>query len=82
MLCSTIDVEGKRHMLFFPEGRGLFKGWALLAEKIRGLGIKPHQEAKAVRSTGVEPRKGVEKESINLGKNKVSPWGLSYAEAF
>ena len=54
----------------------------MLVEKIRGLGIIPQQEAKSTRSIGVESRKGEEKESINLGKNKVSPWGLSFAEDF
>ena len=37
LLCSAIDAEGKKHRLFFPKGRGFLNGWALLAEKIRGL---------------------------------------------
>ena len=41
LLCSAIDAEGEKHMLFFSEGRGFLNGWALLAEKIRGLGLKP-----------------------------------------
>ena len=40
LLCFAKDVEGKKHILFFPEGRGFLNGWALLAEKLRGLGIK------------------------------------------
>ena len=41
LLCSVTNVEGKKHRLFFPEGRGFLNGWAMLAEKIRGLGFKP-----------------------------------------
>ena len=40
MSCSIIDGEGKRHKIFIPEGRGLIKGWTLLADKLRELGIK------------------------------------------
>ena len=39
-LCSIIDGEGKRHRIFMPKWRGLIKGWALLAEKLRELGIR------------------------------------------
>ena len=46
LLCSTMDVEGKKHRLIFPKGRGFLNGWALLAEKIRRLGFKPLQEKK------------------------------------
>ena len=38
--CLIIDGEGKRHKRFIPEGRGLIKGWTLLADKLRELGIK------------------------------------------
>ena len=31
ILCSVIDADGKRHCLFFPEGKGLLNGWSLLA---------------------------------------------------
>ena len=44
LLCSANDVEGKRHRLFFPEGRGSLNGWALLAEKLKGLGLKLQEE--------------------------------------
>ena len=44
LLCSLKDVDGKKHRLFFPEGRGFLNGWALLAEKLRGLGIKRQEE--------------------------------------
>ena len=33
ILSSVRDEEGKRYRLIFPEGKGLVKGWLLLAEK-------------------------------------------------
>ena len=71
LLCYATDVEGKKHMLFFPEGRGFLNGWALLAEKIRGSGLKPLQEEKPMRNATVEPTKEVGKERKCLSKNKV-----------
>ena len=54
--CSVSDVDGKRHKLFFPEGKGLINGWNLLIEKLCALGLqgclelpKPHRETKAQR---------------------------------
>ena len=40
LLCLAINGEGKRHKIFIPEGRGLIKGWNLLAAKLRELRIK------------------------------------------
>ena len=40
ILCSVTDGDGKRHRLFFPEERGLIKGWTLLVEKLKSLGLK------------------------------------------
>ena len=40
IFCSVMDVDGKRHRLFFPEGKGLIRGWALLAEVFHGLDFK------------------------------------------
>ena len=37
---SVIDGEGKRHKIFILEGRGLIKGWVLLADKLKEFGIK------------------------------------------
>ena len=50
LLCSVTDGEGKKHCLVFPEGRGFINGWGILAEKIRGLGVKPRQENSSRRS--------------------------------
>ena len=71
LLCSAIDPEGKKHRLFFPEGRGFLNGWVLLAGKIRGLGLKPSKEQKPVRNTTTEPTKEEGKEMKYLSKNKV-----------
>ena len=81
LLCSVVDVEGKKHMLFFPEGRGFVKGWSLLAEKIKGLGLKSTQETNSVKSITTEPTKEEVKERNNLGKNQVFSWGSIGAEA-
>ena len=35
--CLVTDGEGE---IFITEGRGLIKGWALLADKLRELGVK------------------------------------------
>ena len=40
----------KRHKIFIPEGRGLIKGWDLLAAKLRELGIK--EKTKIKRNVG------------------------------
>ena len=80
LLCSATDAKGKRHKLFFPEGRGLFKGWSLLAKKIQGLGLRSMQEEKSMRSNIVKSLHGLEKAISNLGRNKGSSLGFSFAE--
>ena len=40
LLCSIIEGEGKRQKIFIPKWRGLIRGWALLVEKLRVLGIR------------------------------------------
>ena len=74
LLCSVTDVEGKRHRLVFPEGRGILNGWTLLIETIRGLGFKAVQESKPMRSVTKELLKGAKKEWTSLSKNKAT-WG-------
>ncbi|RVX00178.1 hypothetical protein CK203_026678 [Vitis vinifera] len=44
LLCSVVDSEAKRHCLVFPEGKGFLGGWALLAEKLRSIGILSRDE--------------------------------------
>ena len=38
------DGEGKKHSIFFPEGKGLVNGWSILAEKLKEVGVKMPQE--------------------------------------
>ena len=80
-LCSVTNVEGKKLRSFFPEGRGFLNGWALLAEKIRGLGFKPLQENKPMRIATIESSKGEGKKSTCLSINKVICGGHSALKA-
>ena len=40
ILCSVADEDGKRHRLFFPEGKGLVNSWILLGEALQDMGFK------------------------------------------
>ena len=40
LLCSVIDLDGKRHSLFFPEGDDLVNGWNMLEKALQELGHK------------------------------------------
>ena len=44
--CFVRVEEGKRHNVFFPEGKGIVKGWAIIMEKLQELGVKETQEKK------------------------------------
>ena len=68
LLCSAMDVDGKKHKLFFPEGRGFLNGWALLAEKLRGMGIN-RQEGTPLSSIKAVPTK--EERIVRNGPSKV-----------
>ena len=78
LLCSAKDVEGKNHRLFFPEGRGFLNGWALLAEKLRGLGIKRQEEIPLSLIEAVlteeegKVRNGPSKDSVPCGGSQVT----------
>lgn len=41
LLCSMCLVEAKRFSLMFPEGKGVFGGWVVLARKLSSLGVVP-----------------------------------------
>ena len=41
ILCFVRDIEAKRFCLIFLEGKGLFGGWNILAEELRGVGVVP-----------------------------------------
>ena len=38
--CMVRDGEGKKHSIFFPEGKGLINGWSILAGKLKEVGVK------------------------------------------
>ena len=59
ILCSVLDLEAKKLCLVFPEGQGVKKGWFLLAEKLRVLGVTLSSEEKNPTLKGLEV--GVEK---------------------
>ena len=46
ILCSVVDLEGKRHRLCFPEGNGLINWWTLLEEAIQIMGTKENRGEK------------------------------------
>ena len=67
LLCSVRYGEGKGHRLIFLEGQGLVKGWALLAEKIRVLGIEEIQEKLALRQEVISSGESLEGGSSKTG---------------
>ena len=42
--CSVRDLVGKSYNLMFPEGKGVARGWRILAEKLRQLGVRSSEE--------------------------------------
>ena len=38
--CMVRDEEGKKHSIFFLEGKGLVNGWLILAGKLKEVGVK------------------------------------------
>ena len=44
LLCSVTNEDGKKHKLFFHEGRVLISGWMPLVDNLRGLGGKASLE--------------------------------------
>ncbi|RVX15173.1 putative serine/threonine protein kinase IRE4 [Vitis vinifera] len=57
VLCSVVDVEAKRFCLVFPEGKGVIGGWAILAEKLRALGIVTKKEDKGAEANQISSKK-------------------------
>ena len=66
LLCSVVDLDGKFHNIYIPEGRGLVRRWVILAEKSRVLGIKLEPVQKRV---SIE-QKFREKDKIEEGNLK------------
>ena len=58
LICSVIDLDGKRHGLLFPEGNGLINGWTILEKALQALGQKESRgdrgKAEKTHSSGKE----------------------------
>ena len=67
-LYLVLDLEAKRLCFVFLEGRGLLRGWVLLAEKPRSLGVTTHFEAKGGLVLAIDLGKK-EKEGLENGEN-------------
>ena len=63
LICSVRDGEGKRHKIFIPEGKGLVRGWEVLAEKLQELGTIERQPEKRIKEGGQTLKGMVEKKS-------------------
>ena len=74
-----IDVEAEKHRLVFPQERGLLKGSSLLAQKIKGLGLKLSKEVKPAKRLATDTKKEANekvREEISLSHK----WGYRGAE--
>ncbi|KAL6349008.1 hypothetical protein AAG906_033664 [Vitis piasezkii] len=81
LLCSVCDLEAKRFCLIFPEGKGLFGGWNILAEKLREVGVAPFGGLKDPLSFEVlkkekdlEPRTFVDVAKSKMGRLGDKVW--------
>ena len=63
LLCSVTDGKEKRRKIFFPEGRGLVNGWALLAKKLKELRINGKTKANQ-RNLGVKGKSEEKEEEL------------------
>ena len=61
LLCSVIDLDGRRHRLIFPEGNGLLNGWTMLEGALQEMGFKEDRG---------ERRKITKTSSIDKAENK------------
>ena len=75
MSCLVTDGEGKRHKIFIPEGRGLIKGWVVLADKLREFGIKGKLDERKNKGETKEMDEHVEGE-----RKRSFPQGKSFVE--
>ena len=62
-ICSVRNGDGKRHKIFIPEGKGLVRGWEVLAEKLQELGTVERQLEKRIKEGGQALKGIVEKNS-------------------
>ena len=67
ILCSIVDQAGKKHKLFFQEGKSMVRGWAILTEKLKELGVEDvHVEKQRQTRRG---RKTEDAIWIDVGEN-------------
>ena len=71
ILCSVADLDGKWHVLSFPEGNGLINGWSLLVEALQALiTIEDKGEYSKPAKLTVQSKTKKDKDGIN--KNLIS----------
>ena len=66
ILCTVVDIDGKFHWLFFPEGNGLINGWTLLEETLKATGYEKDKK-----------ENGKPVQSFSLGKGEKHKGGQS-----
>ena len=72
ILCSVADLDGKWHVLSFPEGNGLINGWSLLVEALQALGTMEDkgEYSKPAKST-FQSKTEKDKEGLNQNLTSV-----------
>ena len=70
ILCSVADLDGRWHLLSFPEGNGLINGWSMLEEALLALGT---MENKGEKSKLVKP--------TSFGKVEIDEEGQSQCQS-
>ena len=67
LICSVIDLDGKRHSLLFPEGDELVNGWNMLEKALQELCYKEDREARGkVGKTHTNGEENMQKERLVL----------------
>ena len=76
LLCSVADLDGKWHVLAFPEGNGLINGWSLLVEALQDLRTMEDKgeysrPAKSTAQSKTEKHKGGINQNLARGETKI-----------
>ena len=70
LYCSVRDAGWKRFVICIPEGKGLVKGWKMMAEKLRSLGVG-FKRLERQKTYDREERKVPEKSILDTNKSFV-----------
>ena len=70
LYCSVRDAGWKRFVICIPEGKGLVKGWKMMAEKLRSLGVGL-KRLERQKTYDREERKVLEKSILDTPKSFV-----------